>query len=230
MPENTIISLVNVCKSYHDGTTHRHVLRNVNAELKRGKIIAIQGRSGSGKSTLLNLLAGIDTPESGQISINGQDIHEMTDHDRTMLRRRQIGFVFQSFNLIPTLTVKENLAFPLELNGIKQVEIETRVQDILEHFNLHDRKEHFPDQLSGGEQQRVAIARAIIHTPAIVLADEPTGNLDLETERQVLELINTLPEKYGVTVICATHSVEVAKISSDIYQLEQGQLINHESS
>jgi len=218
------VALRGVCKGYQEAGRLHQVLNNIDAGFKRGEFIVIQGRSGSGKSTLLNLLAGIDLPDDGDIHIHGQTINHLNEHERTMFRRHHIGFVFQSFNLIPTLSVAENLAFPLELNGITPEITGQRVAEHLRSFSLEDRMDSFPDQLSGGEQQRVAIARATVHTPDMVLADEPTGNLDLETEHQVLDLLKSLPHEHGVTVICATHSAEVALLADSIYQLEEGQL------
>jgi putative ABC transport system ATP-binding protein len=167
------------------------------------------GRSGSGKSTFLNLLSGIDPPDSGKIIINGTEITALSEQDRTLFRRHHIGFVFQSYNLIPTLTVAENLLLPLEL--IKRLTRKDRddVAELLEKLKLSDRLDSYPDRLSGGEQQRVAIARALIHDPDVILADEPTGNLDLDTAGQVLELLDILVKKAGKTLIMATHSQEV---------------------
>lgn len=225
MSQDTTVKLIDVEKSYVEAEKRRVVLTRINAELPRRKFIVIRGRSGSGKSTLLNLLGGLDLPDSGDIGINGRYINKLTEQERTLIRRHKIGFVFQFFNLIPTLTVAENLAFPLELNNIKTDDANTRIDNVLEAFSLHDRRESFPDQLSGGEQQRIAIARAVIHTPSIVLADEPTGNLDSDTEREVLDLLNRLPEDHEVTVICATHSPEVAARADEIYELDNRTLI-----
>lgn len=220
----TLIRLFNIRKSYLEGGVHRNVLEGTDAEFPRGKFIVIEGRSGSGKSTLLNLLAGIDLPDSGDLEINGQIINRLTERQRTLFRRRHIGFIFQSFNLIPTLTVAENLRFPLELNGVGGEPAKLKVRELLGGFSLADRENSFPDQLSGGEQQRIATARAIIHTPLIVLADEPTGNLDLESELEVLELLKDLPKQHGITVICATHSSEIASIADQVYRLDGGRL------
>ena len=203
----------------------RQVLQDASGDFPQGKFIVIEGRSGSGKSTLLNLLAGIDLPDSGDVMIDGQVINQLSERQRTLFRRKHIGFIFQSFNLIPTLTVAENLRFPLELNGIDGERARSMVHELLQKFSLADREDSFPDQLSGGEQQRIATGRAIIHTPLIVLADEPTGNLDLESERRALELLKKLPEQHQVTVICATHSNEIASIADEVYQLEKGKLL-----
>lgn len=220
----TLIRLSNISKSYLEGGIRRNVLEGANADFPRGKFIVIEGRSGSGKSTLLNLLAGIDLPDSGAVMINGQVINRLTERQRTLFRRKHIGFIFQAFNLIPTLTVAENLRFPLELNGINGAQARLKVRELLHGFSLADRESSFPDQLSGGEQQRVAAGRAIIHTPLIVLADEPTGNLDLESELEVLELLKKLPNEHNITVICATHSNEIAAVADEVYRLDSGRL------
>ena len=220
----TFIRLSNIRKSYLEGGVHRSVLAGTDADFPRGKFIIIEGRSGSGKSTLLNLLAGIDQVDSGDVEINGQIINRLSERQRTLFRRRHIGFIFQAFNLIPTLTVAENLRFPLELNGVSGEPAQRKVRELLGVLSLADREHSFPDQLSGGEQQRIATARAIIHTPLIVLADEPTGNLDLESELEVLELLKNLPKQHGITVICATHSSEIASIADDVYRLDAGRL------
>ena len=224
MPDNSLIRLTRVCKTYYEAGRRRDVLDGVSVAFAEGKFIAIQGRSGSGKSTLLNLLAGIDIPDSGEVRIKGKIVNQLNEHQRTMFRRQHIGFVFQAFNLIPTLTVGENLMFPLELNGISFASARDRVNAILTEFSLADRLHSYPDRLSGGEQQRVAIARAIVHNPAIVLADEPTGNVDIETERHILTLLQRLPREHNITVIAATHSPEVANIADTVCRLERGQL------
>ena len=224
MSQESTIKLIDVNKSYIEGGQERTVLKDINAEFPHCKFVVIQGRSGSGKSTLLNLLGGLDVPDRGDISIHGQSINRLNENERTLLRRARIGFVFQFIHLIPTLTVAENLAFPLELNNISGREAQELIEKNLVDFSLQDRMHSFPDQLSGGEQQRVAIARAVIHTPALVLADEPTGNLDHATERQVLEVMALLPAGRQVTVVCATHSAEVAAIADEVYVLDSGNM------
>ena len=224
MSQDITVKLTGVDKSYTEGGRHRTVLKNIHAGFPRCQFIVIQGRSGSGKSTLLNLLGGLDLPDRGEIVCNGQIINRLDEEQRTLLRRRQIGFVFQFIHLLPTLTVAENLGLPLELNQVEAGEARARIEQFLTEFSMLDRMHDFPDQLSGGEQQRIAIARAVIHRPALVLADEPTGNLDRATERQVLAVLEQLPEAHNVTVICATHSPEVAAIADAVYQLDGGGL------
>ena len=216
-------------KFYLEGGEKREVLRNVSLKIQEGQIVALLGRSGSGKSTLLNLLAGIDEPSSGSIRIAKTRLNELDEHQRTLFRRKNIGFVFQSFNLIPTLTVEENLLLPMELNGESAKIAKARVAELMQELGLEDRLESFPDRLSGGEQQRVAIARALIHDPNLVLADEPTGNLDRQTGEQALGLFRELIRKAGKTMIVATHSSDVLGIADRVISLEEGKLIENEA-
>ena len=216
-------------KFYLEGGEKREVLRNVSLKIQEGQIVALLGRSGSGKSTLLNLLAGIDEPSSGSIRISKTRLNELDEHQRTLFRRKNIGFVFQSFNLIPTLTVEENLLLPMELNGESAKIAKARVDESMQELGLGDRLESFPDRLSGGEQQRVAIARALIHDPNLILADEPTGNLDRQTGEQALRLFRELIRKVGKTMIVATHSSDVLGIADRVISLEEGKLIENEA-
>jgi len=179
--DTPFIRLQNLSKCYQEGQTTRQVLHDLSLESARGEFIAILGTSGSGKSTLLNLISGIDYPDSGDVFINGHDLTRLNENERTRFRRRHIGFIFQFFNLIPTLTVLENVLLPLELNQVPSGRAQERGLELLQAVGLEDRTATFPDRLSGGEQQRVAIARALGHDPAMVLADEPTGNLDENT-------------------------------------------------
>jgi len=201
------------------------VLQNVSLELKKGEIVAILGKSGSGKTTLLNLVSGIDRIDSGNIFLEGLRLTALKDHQWTVFRRSNIGFIFQFFNLIPTLTVWENLILPMELNGLLDAQGKTRAVEMLAEVGLSDRQKTFPDQLSGGEQQRVAIARALVHDPVLVLADEPTGNLDEETGRQVLALLEKLTRKNGKSLFMVTHSAEAAAIADRVFQLQHGKLV-----
>jgi putative ABC transport system ATP-binding protein len=223
--DNTpILAVAGISKSYAEGRQRRAVLSDVGFQVARGECVALLGRSGSGKSTLLNLLAGIDKPDTGDVEVLGRSITTMGEPDLTLLRRRHIGFIYQFFNLIPTLTVSENLALPLELNGVPAVQRGTRVSELLGRVGLDGREGAFPDQLSGGEQQRVAIARAVIHEPALVLADEPTGNLDARTGAVVLELLAHLFRDEGRTLILVTHSRKVSDIADRILALDNGRL------
>lgn len=213
-----MIVLKAVNKTYHQGGMARPVLRSTSLTIAKGEFVAIQGPSGSGKSTLLNLIAGLDIVDSGSIEIDGRELSALSERQRTLLRRRDIGFVFQFFSLISTLTVTENIAISLELNHL-EMEQESRVAELLDLVGLKDRKFSYPDQLSGGEQQRVAVARAIAHRPAVILADEPTGNLDLENEAVVLDLLSGLQQQYEATLLVATHSSDVAARADRVLQL-----------
>jgi putative ABC transport system ATP-binding protein len=229
-----LIELRDVSKSYQegsgrDGGTRHLVLDRVDQRFGRGEIVALLGRSGSGKSTLLNLIAGIDLPDRGEVLVDGRALHRMSDLERT-LHRRSVGFVFQFFNLVPTLTVGENLLLPLELAaGRRAASQRDRALDLLRRVGLGDRAASFPDTLSGGEQQRVALARALVHRPRLVLADEPTGNLDEETGGIVLDLLRSLCGGDGPTLVMATHSRAVADIAHRVLHLEHGKLVAHPS-
>ena len=186
--------------------------------------MAIRGRSGSGKSTLLNLISGIDTPDSGQVEVAGLSLTAMNERERTLFRRKHIGFIYQSFNLLPTLTVADNLRLVLELNAVSREESEQRMLDLLDAVGLADRMGSYPDILSGGERQRVAIARALCHQPSLILADEPTGNLDDRTAQDVLDLLDKLVRQAGRTMIVATHSASVADYCDQVLELHDGRL------
>lgn len=202
------IRLDNISKGYMEGGKLRQVLQQVSFNFNEGEFVAILGRSGSGKSTLLNLISGIDLVDSGEIEINGACLTKMNELERTLFRRKHIGFVFQFFNLLPTLSVLENISLPLELSGSELVSARGKAKELLDAVGLLDRQKSFPDRLSGGEQQRVAIARALVHDPLLVLADEPTGNLDQETGSQVLSLLDDLTRRRGKNLIMVTHSKE----------------------
>ena len=220
-----LIELSGVTKVYREGDAERAVLRGVDVTINRGELCVLVGRSGSGKSTLLNLIGGIDVPTAGEIVVDGLRVAHASETARTLFRRHHIGFVFQFFNLIPTLTVEENLRLPLELNGRAAPEARARARALLAEVGLADRSAAFPEHLSGGEQQRVAVARALIHDPALVLADEPTGNLDLDTGRQVLSLLDRLTRQAGRTMVMVTHSVEVVGLADRTFRLQDGRLI-----
>ncbi len=223
--EQTFICLDSLSKSYREGDRTRIVLQEVDACFERGEFIAILGKSGSGKSTLLNLISGIDRSDGGCVWLNGQNLTAMGERQRTMFRRQNIGFIFQFFNLIPTLTVLENVTLPLELNGRSNGQATEPAIALLEAVGLSDRQNTFPDRLSGGEQQRVAIARALAHDPLLVLADEPTGNLDEETGKQVLALLDRLTRQAGKNLILVTHSSEAASFADRLLYLRDGKLI-----
>jgi len=222
--QQPFIRLENLSKSYQEGTHTRVVLRDANAAFAKGEFAAILGRSGTGKSTLLNLISGIDRADSGAIWLDGRNLIALDEQARTLFRRQYIGFVFQFFNLIPTLTVWENVVLPLELKGTMAEEARPRVESMLDAVGLLDRRDAFPDRLSGGEQQRIAIARALTHDPLLVLADEPTGNLDEETGRQVMALLDQLTRQAGKNLILVTHSTEAAAYADRMLYLRDGRL------
>jgi putative ABC transport system ATP-binding protein len=217
-----MLQLKNVNKGYLEGNIKHAVLSNLDLHVSKGEIIILFGKSGSGKSTLLNIISGIDVPDGGSVSIDGTDITKLSEKERTLTRRNKIGFIFQFFNLIPTLTVKENLQLPLELNNDDNQE--ERIKSILTEVGLLVRANTYPDKLSGGEQQRIAIARALIHNPDIILADEPTGNLDYETGLQIVDLLDRVVKKKGKTMIMVTHSKDVIGLADKIYSLKEGRL------
>lgn len=225
MTSRSLIKLENLSKSYTEGEQQRRlVFNNLSLEIQTGEFVVLLGRSGSGKSTLLNILSGIDEPTSGRVIINNTDITALSELDRTLFRRDNIGFIFQLFNLVPTLTVQENVLLPLELTGkLKKAHYE-HVNKLLKAVGLEDRADSFPDKLSGGEQQRVAILRAMIHQPALILADEPTGNLDTDTSRKVMKLLTTLVRKEGKTLVLVTHNQELAQEADRVYRIRDGMI------
>jgi putative ABC transport system ATP-binding protein len=229
MRSSNTVDLRKLNKSYDEGTKKRQVLRDLELEVTQGQMLVLLGRSGSGKSTLLNLLSGIDRPDSGQIMIDGTDISLLSEKERTLFRRTHIGFVFQAFNLISTLTAYENIVLPLRLQGKKDVVNEQLAMHFLEEVGLADRKDSYPDRLSGGEQQRVAIARALAHEPSFILADEPTGNLDYKTGSKILSMLANLVRKNGRTMIIATHDREMGQIADRVLELQEGQLQEHQA-
>lgn len=226
---NRYIRLQNLSKGFQEGRVNREVLNDASATINKGEFIAVLGRSGSGKSTLLNLISGIDQADRGSVYLDGQDLTALNDHERTIFRRHHIGFIFQFFNLIPTLTVLENVMLPLELNGTPPAEAEGRAKACISEVGLQGREATFPDRLSGGEQQRVAIARALVHEPALILADEPTGNLDEKTGRQVMQLLDRLTRQTGKNLILVTHSAEAASFADRIIFLRDGKLVEKTS-
>ena len=212
-------------RSYREGDSVHTVIRDAKLQILPGECVALLGRSGSGKSTLLNLISGIDLPSGGEVRIGGQNLTGMTEQQRTLFRRDHIGFVFQFYNLIPTLNVMENLLLPLELKKSLDADSQRRALDILQQVGLEDRSASYPDRLSGGEQQRVAICRALLHNPLVLLADEPTGNLDRSTAESVTGVLQTLQRENGAILICVTHSDALAAAMDQRHELVDGRLI-----
>ncbi len=225
-----MIELRGLRKSYHEGESEHVVLADATGEVRRGELVVLVGPSGSGTSTLLNLISGIDVPSAGDVVIDGTRVTGLTEKERTLFRRRSIGFVFQAYNLVPTLTVAENLRLPLELNGRSGAREEARIGELLERVGLLNRAHSFPDRLSGGEQQRVAVARALVHDPLLVLADEPTGNLDAEAAEEVLALLDDLTRGAGRTLLVATHAPRVVQLADRVLALRGHRLVELERS
>jgi putative ABC transport system ATP-binding protein len=221
MPE--LVRLDHVSKDYSEGGERRQVLKDAELRVAEGEFVAIRGRSGSGKSTILNLVAGIDQPTGGDVVVAGTSLCRLSPAERTLFRRDHVGFVFQFFNLIPTLRVLENVLLPAEL--ARQAGARVRALELLAAVGLADRAEAYPDRLSGGEQQRVAIARALVRDPRLVLADEPTGNLDDATGASVMALVDSVTRRAGRTLLLATHSREVAALADRVLTIEDGRLV-----
>ena len=221
---DTEIRVRELQRRFREGEREHVVLDNVSLDVRRGETVALRGRSGSGKSTLLNLIGGIDVPDSGQVIVAGVDLTGLNEHERTLFRRQHIGFVYQSFNLVPTLTVADNVRLVLELNDVSASDAQARIDRLLAAVGLADRADSYPDVLSGGEQQRVAIARALSHGPAVLVADEPTGNLDDATAELVLKLLDELVRQSGGTMLIATHSASVASMCDRVLELHAGKL------
>lgn len=224
-PVEALVRLCRLTKTYREGERERIVLRELDAAIDRGEFVALLGPSGSGKSTLLNLIGGIDVPTRGDVLVDGASLPAMSENERTIFRRQHIGFVFQFFNLIPTLTVEENVYLPLELNGQLDREGLAFAHSLLQRVQLDDRTHSYPDRLSGGEQQRVAVARALVHRPKLLLADEPTGNLDRETGRRILRLIVELARAAGATLVMVSHSTETLALADRGFCIDEGHLV-----
>ncbi len=217
-----MLTVYNLAKSYRSGGTRQVVFDQLSFTVARAETVALLGASGSGKTTLLNLISGIDSPDSGTVLLDSVDVHAQREPARTLLRRRRIGFVFQFFNLIPTLKVGENIALPLELLGENETVAQQRAAALLENVGLAGLAQRYPETLSGGEQQRAAIARALAHRPALLLADEPTGNLDEDTGGRIIDLLADLARQQGTTMLLVTHSARVAETAERVLRLSHG--------
>ena len=228
--QNPFLTLRSVTKTFIDHGEQRVVLDGVNLDVERGAFVTILGSSGSGKTTLLHIVGGIDTPDSGDVLIDGSDLTGLSDTDRTRFRRRHVGMVFQLFNLIPTLTVQENILLPAELEGTVDARLRRHAEVLLDRVGLSDRSETYPERLSGGEQQRIAIVRALAHEPLFVLADEPTGNLDAENSARVLSLLLQLTREAGRTLLMATHDHDIARQATLVCRLQGGELTTHSAA
>ena len=218
-----ILKVDNLTKTYGKGTTKVTALDNVSFSVEKGEFVAIVGASGSGKSTLLHLLGGVDRPTSGKVFIDGNDIYKMNDDNLAIFRRRQIGLIYQFYNLIPILNVEENITLPSDLDN-KKVD-EKKLKELLVTLGLENRRKHLPNELSGGQQQRTSIGRALITNPSLVLADEPTGNLDSRASDEIVSLLKTSNKKYNQTIIMITHDLEIAKNADRIITIEDGKII-----
>lgn len=217
-----LIEVKNLCKVYGSGEAKVEALKDINLEIEQGEFVAIVGPSGSGKSTLLHLLGGVDKPTSGEVIIKGESVYKLKEKELSVLRRRKIGFVFQFFNLIPVLTAEENIEMPVLLDGGK---IDKKyLEDLLKLLGLENRRKHHPSELSGGQQQRVSIGRALANKPAVILADEPTGNLDSQNSKEILELLKYSAKKYKQTLILITHDINIARAADRVITIEDGKI------
>ena len=219
-----VLRLERLTKQFYEGVLQRAIFSDINLDILSGQFSILTGPSGSGKSTLLNLISGIEPPTSGKIIVDGIELTALSEKRRTLFRRHQVGMVFQSFNLIPTLSVSENLMLPLDLTGVSRKEAKVRVIETLDRVGLADRSNSFPEQLSGGEQQRVAITRALVHDPTLVLADEPTGNLDSDNAHQIMGIFKNLVKDEGKTLIVVTHRSDMEPLADRVFHLEDGNI------
>lgn len=221
-----ILRVENVCKTYDTGENPVHALSDISFSVDKGEFVAIIGASGSGKSTLLHILGGIDHPTSGKVFVNGQDVYEQSEDQLAVFRRRQVGLIYQFYNLIPVLNVEENMVLPVKLDGRKVNK--KRLAELLQVLGLVKRRKHLPSQLSGGQQQRVSIGRALMNAPAIILADEPTGNLDTQNTQEIMQLLRASNKTYKQTIILITHDREIALQADRVLEISDGQLIRDE--
>ncbi|MGD9721281.1 MAG: ABC transporter ATP-binding protein [Pirellulales bacterium] len=224
-----VLEAIQVTKEYGDGAGKVRALRAVDARVEPGEFLAIMGPSGCGKSTLLHVLGGIDSPNSGRVLLDGADFGSLSDHERSLVRRRRLGFVFQKMNLLPTLSALENVALPLRIDGVARQPAAAKARAVLERVELAERMAHFPHELSGGEQQRVAIARALVIEPAVVLADEPTGALDSANGRSILALLRACADR-GQTVVMVTHDAAMARAADRLLTMRDGQIVGSNSA
>lgn len=220
-----ILQAENLIKIYGSGENEVHALDGVNFSVEKGEFVAVVGTSGSGKSTLLHILGGLDRPTSGNVAVDNRNIFSLKDEELTIFRRRKIGFVFQNYNLVPVLNVYENIVLPIQLDG-KEPDAEY-IKSIIETLGIENKLDNLPNNLSGGQQQRVAIARALASKPAIILADEPTGNLDSKTSQDVLGLLKVTSQKYAQTIVMITHNEEIAQLADRIIRIEDGKIVEH---
>ena len=218
-----ILKVENLTKIYGEGNNKVVALDNVSFTVEKGEFLAIVGASGSGKSTLLHLLGGVDKPTKGKVYVDGKDIYELSDDNLAIFRRREVGLIYQFYNLIPIINVEENITLPLELDNRKVDEED--LKQVINNLGLSKRKKHLPNELSGGQQQRVSIGRALITHPAIILADEPTGNLDSKSSNEIVELLRKTNKEYKQTIIMITHNMEIAKIADRIIEIEDGHIV-----
>ena len=218
-----ILRVENLSKKYGKGESEVIAVDNVNFSVEKGEFLAIVGSSGSGKSTLLHLLGGVDRPTSGKVYVDGKDIYSLSDDNLAIFRRRQVGLIYQFYNLIPILNVEENITLPCDLDGNKVDE--KRLNELLKSLGLENRRKHLPNELSGGQQQRVSIGRALINNPAIILADEPTGNLDSKASEEIVELLKLTNKKYKQTIIMITHNLEIANEADRVLRIEDGKIV-----
>ncbi len=220
----SLIETRQLIKKFGSGETEVEVLKGIDLQIQAGEFVAIMGPSGSGKSTLLTILGGIEIPSSGNVLLEGVDLAKLSDNERTLIRRRRIGFIFQAFNLMPTLSAIENVALPLELDGVSHAVAREKAGKTLEQMELGNRCNHLPSKMSGGEQQRVAIARALVTSPAILLADEPTGNLDSRQGQRISALLHSLVHDHGNTIVMVTHDSHVAKAATRLLEFRDGRI------
>lgn len=221
-----ILKVEHLCKTYGKGENQVHALQDVSFTVEKGEFVAVVGQSGSGKSTLLHLMGGVDTPTSGHIYLDGKDIYQKNRKELAIFRRRQVGLIYQFYNLIPVLTVGENMALPMRLDG--QPVNQAYFQELLQLLKLEERKDYYPHQLSGGQQQRAAIGRALLYTPALILADEPTGNLDSQNSQEIVELFKLSSRKYKQTFIIITHDEQIALQADRIIRIEDGKIVKEQ--